>query len=234
MQIAPLRWLSVSLCLAFLVVMPRVAATAPLYVTFDFPFNYSDLEFGPSLGLARMVDQPFLVEDGPQLRGPDGEYLDIVGGTLNFFTGPLLDVIPSASDANYIHAGGGGLSIAFDLLLPNGSIQSGTFDAPLAPFTIFADAEGGGGDTYGTIGAGFFDAETASLFGINRNTLEFPLLTLYLDSYDSYPAPYRVAQAFGYIPIPVVVPEPTLLSLAAMGVGAVALRYRRRTRPKQV
>ena len=230
MRIAPVRWLAVSLCLAFLAVVPRVVAAAPLYVTVALPLNYGNLEFGPGLGFARILDQG-LGQDDDALWGPNGESFEIVGGVLNLWTGPLLDVTADGFDATYSHAGEGTLSIVFDLGLPNGSIHHGTFVAPLGPQVVFADSQGGGGDTLGTIGEGLFDADTARLLGINRHTLN-GVLSLFLDSYDSYPEPYRVAKSFGYIDIPVV-PEPTLLSLAAMAIGAAAFRCRRRALTKR-
>jgi hypothetical protein len=204
--------------------MPRVVAAAPLYVSFDLPFNYGDLEFGSGLTLARIVDQPLLAEDGGLLVDPEDQSFPIVGGTLNFVTGLLLEVIPQVEDARYFYSEGGRISIAFDLLLPSGLIQSGTFQAPLmGPYIIYGDFW----ETAGALGIGQFDAATAQLLGINPSTLPGSQ-GFYLDLYDAYPDPYRVAKSFGYIDIQVV-PEPTVLSLALIGVGAVALRYRRRT-----
>lgn len=217
---------SLSLLLVLLAFRPAVVEAGTIFVEFALPFSYADLEFGPDLGFARIVDSPFLGFDD-RLSSPDGEF-DIVGGTLNLVTGPLIDVTPSGGDAVYTHAAGGSISIEFDLLLPDGSTHHGTFEALLGLYTILPDGVGGGGDTSGLLGAGLFDEGTATLLGINRHTLSGDA-SLFLDTSDVYPDTFRVAKAFGYLDV-VAIPEPSLLLLIALGGGAAALRSRRRTR----
>jgi hypothetical protein len=198
-------------------------------VEFEHSFSYGDLEFGPALGLARIVDGGLL--DGyaeASLSGPNGSF-DIVGGTINLVTGPLLDVAPSGGDAVYTHAAGGSISFNFEILLSDASIHQGAFAAPLDSFIIYADSFGGGGNTSGDVGPGLFDSATAKLLGIRPQTLFSPgAAWLWLDSYDSYPAPYRVAQSFGSTTIIATAPEPAMWWLLTIGASTVAFRFRRR------
>jgi PEP-CTERM motif-containing protein len=217
-------WCSVSLLLSVLVLRPAPLEATPVLVTFGFPFSYGGLEFGSDLGFARIVDDAFVSPDD-LLSGPNGDF-SIVGGTFNLVSGALLDVVPSGGDAVYTYDAGGSVSIEFDLLLSDGSIHHGSFQAPLGFYTIFPDGPGGGGDTDGPLGAGLFDKGTAKLLGINPHTLSGDA-SLFLDTVDSSEQTQRVAQAFGYVNV-VAVPEPSLLWLIALG-GAALSRARRRT-----
>lgn len=206
-----LTWLIIVLA------QPAAAST----VTFALPFNYGDLTFGAE-GPARIVDQELFAEDGGELNG-----FPIVGGTLNFSTGPLLEVTPFQDDAFYRYAEGGGLALTFDLLVGD-AVHHGTFAAPLVgPYLV------GFWETSGTLGVGAFDAATAALLGISPFTRAGPQ-GFYLDLRDTYPAPFRLARSYGYLAIetdPIAtsrlaaVPEPSLLILLAGGV-AISLRRR--------
>ena len=152
--------LSAVLGMAAFLSIPPVALAAPLYVTFAWDMTYGNLEFGPELGFARIVDQG-LGED-ERLWTPRGTF-PIVGGVFNLWTGPLLDVTLGTYDAVYSHAGGGGVSVMFDLALADGSTHHGTFEASLGPYVIRPGCcgAGDGGDTEGDLGPGVFDRGTA-------------------------------------------------------------------------
>jgi hypothetical protein len=201
------------------------------WVEFSFPLSYFPLEFGPDLGFARIVAGSGSFQDpiDDAIWAEAGSF-QIVGGTIQLMTGPLLDVTPTGSGFHAsTHDAGGSFAIQFDLRLPDGSIHPGTFQAALGPYTIVAyDEHADAGGTEGYLGAGLFDAGTAQLLGINRHTVSGNA-SLYLDTHDSYPEPYRVAAAFGYVGVVATVPEPSLLLLIGIGGGAVALRSRRRT-----
>jgi len=222
--------LSIVLLLLYSVVFfPRVSEAGPVGVEFYHPFSYGDLEFGPDVGFAQIADGG-LLSGYPEARlsGPNGSF-EIVEGTINLVSGPLLDVTPSSFDAIYTHAAGGSVSFDFDLLLPNASLHHGTFTAPLGSFIIYADADGGGGHTDGDLGPGLFDDGTATLLGIKPRTLFSPGgAWLWLDSYDSYPSSHRVAQSFGSTEVIATTPEPATGLLLVVGGIAGALRFRRR------
>jgi hypothetical protein len=214
--------LSVALALVAAVVAPRDVEARPIlaHVEFAFPFTYPDLEFGQGLGFARIQTGGIEGNLDDQLRGPHGTF-QIVGGDIHLVSGPLVDVTPTSDDAVYTHAAGGSLSITFDLELRDGSIHHGMFTAPLGEFVIHA------GGTSGDLGPGLFDPVTAHILGIKPRTLSSPDgASLYLDMYDSYPQLHREAQAFGYMPIVAVVPEPGTCLLVVVGLGA-ALRRKR-------
>jgi hypothetical protein len=208
---------------------PLDAAAAPVTLEFYSAFSYMDLEFGPALGYARIAGGTYQDPLDDRLSGPNATYA-IHGGTVDLTSGPLVNVsLRQDGDADYTHAAGGSVSIAFSLLLPGGGVHSGTYSAPLGVFTVQADGPGNAGSTVGQLGAGLFDSQTALLLGIQRQTLGGSA-NLYLDTYDFYPDPYRVAKAFGSITVVADAPEPALLCLMAVGVGVVARRARRRTR----
>ena len=219
--------LSVLLFVLLTLFVPSVAMASPLYVTFVWDMTYGNLEFGPALGFARIVDQGLGPDAGVRLDGPAGTF-DVVGGTFNLWTGPLLDVTVKGSDAVYTHAAGGAVSVVFDLELPDGSVHHGTFRAPLGRYVVSPDFVGTGGDTDGGLGRGVFDVGTARLLGIGRHTLSGSA-SFYLDTYDAYPDPSRVAKSFGYMDVAAAVPEPGASLLFLMATGAVAVLRRRRS-----
>ena len=218
-----------TLLVVLAVCAPRLSEAAPinLGVTFVWSSSYASLEFGPEIGLARTFNAGFL-DAGDRLVGPQDSF-EIAGGTIELISGPLIDVTPFLDDAVYTHAPGGTFALEFDLRLPNGSFHHGTFSAPLGQFVIYADAEGGGGRVAGSLGPGLFDLGTARLLHIDPRTLFSPYGgDFHLDSYDSYPAPYRVAKGFGQTELVAVAPEPSATWLIGLGVGVLARRRARR------
>lgn len=209
-----------------LALLPSTVQAGPVLVRFEFPLSYQSLEFGPDLGFARIQFGGFYTHDD-FLSGPTGDF-EIVDGSFTLETGPLVDVTPSRGDDTvYTHAAGGTISLEFDLLLPDASLHQGTFTAPLGVYVIHTS--GIGGSTSGDLGPGVFDRGTAQLLGISRHTLlSRGGASFYLDAYDSYPEPYRVAQAFGYMDVAATVPEPAMWWLIALGAMAVVVRFRRR------
>jgi hypothetical protein len=212
---------------AGIVAAPLEAAAAPVTLEFYSAFSYMDLEFGPALGYARIAGGTYQEPFDDRLSGPNATYA-IYGGTVDLASGPLVDVsLRQDGDADYTHAAGGFVSIAFNLLLPSGTLHSGTFFAPLGVFTVQADGPGNAGSTFGQLGAGLFDSRTAMLLGIQRQTLGGNA-DLYLDTYDFFPDPYRVAKAFGSFTVIADAPEPMVICLMVVGAGVVARRVRRR------
>lgn len=213
--------------------LPSAAHAGPIFAEFAFPLSYFDLRFGPDVGHAE-IDSVGFGDGDDMLIGPGGEFT-ILSGAIHLYSGALLGVVPFGADAVYEHAPGGWLGMEFDLLLPDGSIHSGTFSAPLGAFTIYADGAGGSGDAAGALGPGVFDRGTAHLLGIKARTLATPWgAFLYLDSYDSYPDTDRTARAFGYLDVDARVPEPALLLLMATGAVAVVWRLRARARRRRI
>lgn len=214
---------------AGIIAAPLHAAAAPVTLEFYSAFSYMDLEFGPALGYARIAGGTYHDALDDRLYAPTTTYA-IQGGTLGLESGLLTNVsLRPDGDADYAHAAGGFVSIAFNLLLPNGALHSGTYSAPLGVFTVHADGPGNAGSTAGQLGAGLFDSRTAMLLGIQRQTLGGNA-NLYLDTYDFYPDPYRVAKAFGSITVVADAPEPALICLMTLGAGVVMRRARRRPR----
>lgn len=215
-----------SLALVCLLAVPVPAFAAPLTgVGFQFNNTYANLEFGPALGFARIEGLVFGEAGMDFLDGPPGRFL-ITRGVLRLSTGPLIDVTPANDgDAVYTYAGGGLVSVEFDVALPGGGTHAGTFEAPLGPYVIYPDSVHGGGDTSGMMGPGLFDRRTARLLGINRHSAggfaEFEL-----DTADDYPEPYRVARAYGGWEIVARVPEPSTFALGVLGLGFLFARRR--------
>lgn len=224
-------------CLVGCLGVPGVGTAAS--VQFDWQTIYGDLEFGPALGFARIVNQPLDETPLSTVYAPNNEIFTIVDGTFNLTTGPLLEVVEGASGVTYSHAGGGSVSVLFDLELPNGSIHHGTFVAPLGPFLIvdeLSDFSEATGFTTGLLGQGLFDVGTATLFGISPLTSggEF---NFYLDFLDElYPERFREGRSYGVLPIFVtpVVPEPALPSLAVMSLAALSVRAGLRKRSSSI
>ena len=207
--------------------LARPAAADPVIVQFSWDQTYGDLEFGSAVTHARITSDP-LGEGPTTLDGPTGDF-PIVDGLFTLVTGPLLDITPTRDDAVYTYAGGGSVSVVFDLLLPDGNIHHGSFfSAALGQYVIYGDTPGGGDSTEGGFGAGSFDRGTATLLGIRRHTLGGDA-SQYLDSRDQYPDPYRLSRSFGYMPIQArSVPEPPVWMFLTMAAGAVWHRLYRR------
>jgi hypothetical protein len=202
-----------------LVAAPVSADTLDIYLTTSI--SYGSLEFGS--GPARIDGQAFFPDQFVTLSV--GETLfDVVSGELSLVTGPLVDVTPTGVDADYTHAAGGWISIAFDLMLPGDMVHHGTFDAPLGVFVIHGDPTGGRAE--GSLGQGSFDPATARLFGIHRLTTAGDI-RWDLDSVDAYPNPNRIAKSFGDVIVRAVVPEPTTSVLFAVAAAAIGWHRRR-------
>ena len=209
---------------SLLALLPTWAAASPVTVTFNLDLTYFSLRFGSGVNNA-WVDSG-MTFGGPELdvSGADvtAKWFDIVGGRLAFVSGSLLSVTPTADDAIYQYDGGGSLFASFDLLLPNGRVQTGTFTASLGPLTLTPSVNA-------SLGAGLFDAATAKLLGITPYTTG-GTLPRYVDLFDRYPEPYRMEKMFGEMDITAEAPEPpALLLLIAGGIG-LTLAGRRRQR----
>ena len=214
-----------ALLMCFVCWQPSAVGASPVLVDFYFPFSYADLEFGPALGYARIVNDPFDHPLDDSLTGPNGKF-SIASGVRNLVSGPLLSITDLGSSAHYLHDAGGTLSIDFDLELPGGGTHHGTFAATFGTFTIrVCHVPSFCGETTGELGSGLFDDYTAKLLGIHPQTLGGSFeRKLFLDTNDFYPEPSRVAKAFGEIGITAVAPEPSLLLLTGSGFGAMILR----------
>jgi hypothetical protein len=202
-----------------LVASPVSAETIEIHLNTDI--SYGRLEFGS--GPARIDGQAFLPEQGVELSVGERRF-DVMSGELSMVTGPLVDVTPNGIDAAYTHDAGGWISIAFDVVLPGGTLHHGTFDAPLGVFVIYGDPTGGMAE--GPLGQGSFDTATAQLFGIHRLTTAGAIYW-FLDSVGDYPSPNRISHSFGDVIVNAVVPEPTTFALFV--VAAAAIGWHRRS-----
>jgi hypothetical protein len=217
------RWQSLLLLGSVFALLPTLANASPIIVEFNFDLNYFNLRFGSAVNNA-WVDEEFSDPRDVTSWDPDAGVLanfDIVGGSMNLITGSLLSITPDGTDAVYTYDGGGSVFLTFDLLLPSGEIQSGTFAAPLGPLTIW------GSSVDGQIGPGVFDEATAKLLGIYRYTIGGNV-PRYTDVYDQYPDPYRMVQWFGELDVVGEVPEPSESLL--LGIGGMGLWFATRRR----